>query len=279
MTSLNLKGGVGKTHLCWLIAGVCEERGKRCLILDLDKQGNISTTLLGNSISGPGTDSFFNPTIEPDTARLIQKSQFDHIDCIPGDFSIERFNLTDPTEWEKTGLHMSLVDALEEVAPFYDYILLDCPADISLITYAALCASDFLIVPLETADWGALGTQHVRRAYDHVRDRFNSDLQLLGYVASRFKIQRKYQKNYLHELRQHFGSDAFDTVIPDLAPFEQSVTDRIPIVLHSPTSHASTIARSFFDELEARIEKLRTGSPTSGSSGVSEPLDAVPRTH
>ncbi len=58
LTSLNLKGGVGKTHLCWLIAGVCQERGKRCLILDLDKQGNISTTLLGNAPAEAGTDTF-----------------------------------------------------------------------------------------------------------------------------------------------------------------------------------------------------------------------------
>lgn len=275
ITSLNLKGGVGKTHLCWLIAGVCQERGKRCLILDLDKQGNISTTLLGNDVSGAGTESFFNPAVEPDISRLIQRSPFEHIDCIPGDFSIERFNLTDPADWEQTGLQSSLIEPLSEAAAFYDYILLDCPADISLITYAALCASDFLIVPLEAADWGALGTQHVRRAFDHVRDRFNSRLELLGYVASRFKTLRKYQKNYLTELRRHFGDDAFDTVISDLAAFEQSVTDRIPIVLHSPSSHASVIARRFFDELEARIERFRRLRDPGSSRSVSEHVDAV----
>jgi chromosome partitioning protein len=270
ITSLNLKGGVGKTHLCWLIAGVCQERAQRCLVLDLDKQGNISTTLLGNAAAGSGTDAFFNPTLEPEINRLIRRSNFEHIDCIPGDFSIERFNLTDPAEWEQTGLQLSLIDPLQEVAPFYDYILLDCPADISLITYAALCASDFLIVPLEAADWGALGTQHVRQAFDHVRQQFNSRLQLLGYVASRFKTLRKYQKNYLSELQRHFGPDAFETVIADLAAFEKSVTDRIPIVLHSPSSHASSLARGFFDELEARIQRLRSGSPAGGSRCLSE---------
>ncbi len=275
ITSLNLKGGVGKTHLCWLIAGVCQERGKRCLVLDLDKQGNISTTLLGNGELGAGTDSFFNPALEPEIDRLIRKSPFDNIDCIPCDFSIERFNMTDPRDWEKTGLQLSLIDPLGEVVSFYDYILLDCPADISLITYAALCASDFLIVPLEAADWGALGTQHVRRAFDHVQNRFNSKLQHLGYVASRFKKLRKYQKSYLEQLREHFGSDAFDTVVADLAPFEQSVTDRIPIVLHSPSSHASSIARNFFDELEFRIEKLQPVCSTGGSISVPESVDTL----
>ena len=275
ITSLNLKGGVGKTHLCWLIAGVCQERGKRCLVLDLDKQGNISTTLLGGDSDRAGTESFFDPAAEPEISRLIRRTSFEQIDCIPGGFSIERFNLTDPTDWEETGLQLSLVDPLQEVAAHYDYILLDCPADISLITYAALCASDFLVVPLEAADWGALGTQHVRQAFEHVRDTSNSRLQLLGYVASRFKTLRKYQKNYLGELRRHFGDDAFQTVITDLAAFEQSVTDRIPIVLHSPSSHASRLAREFFDELEARIQRLRRLREAGSRRCISKSVDIV----
>ena len=140
ITSLNLKGGVGKTHACWLIAGVCQERGHRCLVLDLDKQGNISTSLQVDGATAVGTDQFFNPGIDPEISALIQQTSLSHVDVIPGSFALERYNVTDPIEWEPTGLHRSLIDPLREVAPFYDYILLDCPADISLITFAALCA-------------------------------------------------------------------------------------------------------------------------------------------
>ncbi|MEP3479745.1 MAG: ParA family protein [Fuerstiella sp.] len=256
ITSLNLKGGVGKTHLCWLIAGVCREQQKRCLILDLDKQGNISTTLLGTEASQKeGCEAFFNPAIDPNISDLIQSSPLPGIDCIPGSFRLEQYNDTSPGNWEGTGFEQSLMDPINSVRKFYDFVLLDCPADISLITYAALCASDFLMIPLETAQWGALGTQHVMTAFEHVRDTQNPNLQLLGFVASRFKKGRKYQKQYLAELREHFGADAFDTVIPDLSPFEQSVNDRIPIVLHSPKSHAATIARNFFSEVEARTQR------------------------
>lgn len=259
ITSLNLKGGVGKTHLCWLIAGVCQERGLKCLVLDLDKQGNISTTLLGDDASRPGTEAFFNPAIDPVIADLISPSPLSKVDCIPGGFGLEQFNITSPKDWEGTGLERSLVDPLREVSKFYDYILLDCPADISLITYAALCGSEFLMVPLESAQWGALGTQHVYTACLHVQRQHNPDLKLLGYVPSRFKRGRTYQKAYLDQLREFFGDEAFDTAIPDLAPFEKSVNDRIPIVLHSPTSHAASIARQFFDEIETRTQRLRSG--------------------
>lgn len=256
ITSLNLKGGVGKTHLCWLIAGVCQEQHKRCLVLDLDKQGNISTTLLGSDAGNiDGCEAFFNPRIDPVIADLIQQSTLAGVDCIPGSFRLEQYNDTSPGNWEGTGLERSLVDPINDVRKFYDFILLDCPADISLITYAALCASDFLMIPLESAKWGALGTQHVMTAFDHVRSTQNTNLSLLGFVASRFKRGRKYQKQFLAELRERFGEKAFETAIPDLAPFEQSVNDCIPIVLHSPKSNAANIARDFFAEVEQRTQR------------------------
>lgn len=273
ITSLNLKGGVGKTHACWLVAGVCQERGHRCLVLDLDKQGNISTSLQVDGATAAGTDQFFNASIDPEISSLIQHTALSNVDVIPGSFALERYNLTDPTDWEPTGLHRSLIDSLNEVAPFYDYILLDCPADISLITYAALCASSFLLVPLEAAQWGALGTQHVQKTLQHVQQSHNADLQLLGFVVSRFKKMRKYQSTYLSQIRSHFAEDAFDTVIPDLAPFEQSVDDRIPVVLHSPSSHAANIARQFFDELEARIKRLDRGGESVRASSLREPVE------
>ena len=275
ITSLNLKGGVGKTHACWLIAGVCQEQRRKCLVLDLDKQGNISTSLLPNYDGSPGTDAFFNPAIDPDLATLVRKTTFSHIDVIPGSFALERYNITDPAQWKASGLMLSLVDPLREAAAFYDYILIDCPADISLITYAALCASDFLMIPLEAAQWGALGTQHVLKTYEHVRSQFKTDLSLLGFLVSRFKKQRKYQATYLKQLKEHFGDNAFETVIPDLATYEQAVTDRIPVNLHSPHSHASAVAREFFAELERRAERFRSVRNVSRRSSLQKPVESV----
>ncbi len=275
ITSLNLKGGVGKTHACWLIAGVCQEQNRKCLVLDLDKQGNISTSLLPNFDGSVGTDAFFNPAIDADLSALVRKTTFSCIDVIPGSFSLERYNLTDPAQWKSSGLVESLVDPLRELSAFYDYILLDCPADISLITYAALCASDFLMIPLEAAQWGALGTQHILKTYEHVRDQYHSGLKLLGFVVNRFKRKRKYQMAYLKQLQERFGSDAFETVIPDLSTYEQAVTDRIPVNLHSPHSHASHVAREFFVELERRAERLRAVRDDRRRGRVREPVGSV----
>lgn len=116
ITSLNLKGGVGKTHLCWLIAGVCRKQHKRCLVLDLDKQGNISTTLLGDdAVKITGCETFFDASIDPQISELIQQSPLAGIDCIPGSFRLEQYNDTSPGNWEGTGLERSLVDPINEV--------------------------------------------------------------------------------------------------------------------------------------------------------------------
>ena len=130
------------------------------------------------------------------------------------------------------------------------------------------------MIPLEAAQWGALGTQHVLKTYEHVREQYHADLQLLGFVVNRFKRMRKYQTTYLKQLREHFGDDAFDTVIPDLSTYEQAVTDRIPVNLHSPHSHASVIAREFFAELERRTERFRRVGDVSGDCSVRQRVES-----
>ena len=109
---------------------------------------------------------------------------------------------------------MSLGEGLRAIHDQYDYIVFDCPPRLSLVSFAALCASDFVVIPLEAADWGAQGIVQVTAAVDHVRDRYNPRLVLLGYLVSRFKRARAYQRSYLAKLREHFGLLAFDTVVP-----------------------------------------------------------------
>ena len=124
--------------------------------------------------------------------------------------------------------------------------------------------------PLEAADWGARGTATVRAAIERVQQHDNPDLKLLGYVVSKFKQRRAFQMAYLRQIREAFGHDTFETVIPDSAQFERSVDNALPITLHSPSSHASHFARRLFDELESRInaarakeEHRRVGHPRS----------------
>lgn len=277
ITVLNLKGGVGKTHTTWLITAVCAEQGRRLLIVDTDTQGNLSSSFLEPAAARPGVEMLIDPAADVDTASLVRRTKYQHIDIIPASSALAPFDLANQQDWERADLHLSFVDAMAELRPQYDLIVFDCPPRLSLVSFAALCASDGVVIPMEAADWGAQGIMQVSEAVRHVQQRYNADLQLLGYLVSRFKLARAYQQSYLKQLREHFGALAFDTVIPDLARFEKSVTDRIPITLHSPTSREAHIARRFFAELERRAQGFGRSRLGSRSSHVQPAATAAGR--
>jgi len=257
LTVLNLKGGVGKTHTAWLLAGVCQERGKKVLAVDTDTQGNLTRSLLPGTLDGPGVEALFDPIADTSIDSLIHPTRFPAIDLLPSSPHLAPYDLSDQTAWEDSDGHLSLAEGLRDIRYRYDYILFDCPPRLSLVSFAALCASDAVVIPLEAADWGAQGIVQVTAAVEHVRSRYNLDLSLLGYLVSRFKKARSCQRSYLAKLRQHFGPLAFDTVVPDLARFEKSVTFGVPITLQAPASVEAGIARRLFAEVERRISRSR----------------------
>jgi chromosome partitioning protein len=258
ITVINLKGGVGKTHASWLLAGVCQERKRRLLLVDADMQANLTGSFVGEADREPGVEALFDPAQDADAKSLVRKTAFSHIDIVPANARLAQFDLPDRHSWEKTDLHLSLVEPIAALRPKYDYIVFDCPPRLSVVSFAALCASDFVIIPLEAADWGAQGIVQVTAAIEEVQRHYNPRLQLLGYLVSRFRRARAFQQSYLRQLHTHFGRLAFDTVVPDLARFEQSVTIRIPITQHASRSEEADIARSLFREVERRIKILRT---------------------
>jgi len=269
LTVINLKGGVGKTHTVWLLAGVCEERGKRVLVIDTDTQGNITRSFLPAGQSPlPGVETLFDARTDTDPTALIRRTRFAHIDLLPSSAVLAAYDLSDQRQWERSDLHFSLAEGLRSIRDSYDYLVFDCPPRLSLGSFAALCASDNVLIPLEAADWGAQGIVQVTAAVNHARERYNPQLHLLGYLVSRFKRSRSYQHSYMAELRKHFGRLAFDTVVPDLAGYEKSVTHSVPITLHAPASREADIARSLFDEIEKRIRQARRGRAEQGQPDV-----------
>ena len=272
---LNLKGGVGKTHTTWLLAGVCSECRQRCLCVDLDTQGNLTRNLLGNQSPTPGIEDVFHPGNDADLQSLIRKSPVKFVDLVPASAALSPFDLANQPDWEAGDLQRSLVDALAPVRNDYEYILLDCPPRLSLVSFAALVASDHVMIPLEAADWGAQGVTQVTEAVHYVRKRENRQLHLLGYLISRFKTARSYQHSYFASLREHFGDLAFDTVVPDLAGFEKSVTHCLPVTLRQPASREADIARRLFDEVRQRIGQDPIGRAATRCRNVSTPCDVA----
>lgn len=255
LTVLNLKGGVGKTHLCWLLAGVAQEQKRRILLVDTDAQGNLSLTFRLPPDGKPGIEALFHPGREPDAEPLVRRTSFSHIDLLPANPKLFKYDVSDQDEWQKSELHRTLVDALTPLKSRYDLIVIDCPPRLSLASMTALCAADGVIVPLEAADWGAQGVNEVTELIRYVRKHHNPRLELLGYVVSRYKHARPFQRGYHEQLRAHYGPLAFDTVVPDYGTYERSVITRSPVVFCSPHSRAATVARELFAEVLRRAHR------------------------
>ncbi len=261
ITVINLKGGVGKTHTVWTMLGAAHECGHHVLAVDTDTQANLTRSLLETPTDRAGIATIFHPSVEPEPENIIHPSKFSNVHILPSSSELAAFDLTDRDAWERSDLHLNLSEFLTEWGGRYDYIFIDCPPRLSLVSFAALCAADFVIIPLEAADWGAQGVVEVTEAVEYTRQHYNPRLQLLGYLISRFKQRRHYQRSYAEKLREHFGELTFDTVIPDLARYEKSVTHGIPITLHAPASREAKTARELFQEVRRRIKKRRQRSP------------------
>jgi chromosome partitioning protein len=262
---LNLKGGVGKTHATWLLASVAEERGRRVLLIDTDTQGNLSTSFLHDEDEPtPGVEFLLHPGTDGDIRRLIRRTRFPHIDIVPSSAAVAPYDMSDQEEWERTDRHLAFLDPIASVRSQYDFILCDCPPRLSLVSFAALCASDAIIIPMEAADWGAQGVVEVTEAVRYVQEHHNPRLQLLGYLVSRYRGARGLQKVYFRQLRKVHGPLAFDTAIIDLAAFERSVAYRNPITRLDPNGRAAGIARNFFDEVCRRLVGEGSGDGSTG---------------
>ncbi|MBC8218424.1 MAG: AAA family ATPase, partial [Planctomycetes bacterium] len=168
----------------------------------------------------PGIEALFDPAADADLQTLIGPTRFSGIDILPSSPALAPFDLSDQEAWEATDAHFSLAEGLREIRGQYDYIIFDCPPRLSLVSFAALCASQYVVIPLEAADWGAQGIVQVTAAVENVQSRYNPNLELLGYLVSRYKKARSYQRSYLVKLREHFGKGAFDTLAERVNSFE-----------------------------------------------------------
>ena len=152
-----------------------------------------------------------------------------------------RFDLSDQRAWAQADLHRSFVEPVNELRERYDLIVFRLPTPpFAHVLHRPVCQR-LRHRPLGIRRLGTQGIMQVTAAIDYVRSRFNQRLQLLGYLVSRFKRRRAYQQSYLSQLRAHFGPMPFDTVIPDLAQFERSVTDAVLLTEHAATSPAGDI--------------------------------------
>jgi chromosome partitioning protein len=264
VTILNQKGGVGKSSTTHHISGTLAQMGRRVLLLDADPQSSLT-----QGIWGPVATRQLDPaeTIaavlrgdRPHPQMVIHPTTLAGVDLVPGSRAATSTNTPDPhlADPEAQGV---LRDFLEEVRGDYDLALLDCPPNLHLCSWAALAASDFLIVPLQPEDYGAQGIADVLESLARVQEA-GYPVRLLGYLITMVSPRRTLHQLYEEQLRALYGDAVFAARVPEAPEFPEAISRRQTIVQYKPKGAPAKAIRALAEELLARV------AAADGSTGT-----------
>lgn len=257
ITMLNQKGGVGKSSTTFHLGGTLAKLGRRVLLVDNDPQSSLTQGLIGPDATerlDPATTIaalYRGDPVYP--SSLVCPTAFDNLHLLPGSEHAGEFNRPHPhaEPWE---LQVSLVDPLGELGAAYDLILVDCPPTLQMASWAALAASDGLIVPAQPEDYGSQGLTSVRRSIDLVRQTINPRLRIVGLLITMYQSRRAVHQIYSATLRQLYGAEVFDTAIPQTADIPEATMLRKPVAWHKPRGATAKALEALARELLGRLE-------------------------
>ena len=195
--------------------------------------------------------SLFGDDLAPAPSQLIRASSFPGISIVPGSVHLTSFNVPDP--------HRAPRDQQRAIAAFvaeardgFDYILIDCPPNLHLCSWAALVASDSIVVPLQAEDFGSQGIASVLDSIEAVQAKANPRLRLLGYLLTMFNPRLAIHKAYEGTLRDLYGEQVFRTTIPYATDMKEAIALRKPIVAHKPRGASAKAIKALAGEIAER---------------------------
>lgn len=224
----NRKGGVGKTTTTVNVATAMAAAGKKVLVIDLDPQGNASTSM-GVNKKGRMASSYDVLLGEKRLTDAVVWTEIPNFSLVPSspDLAGAEVELVDMENRE-----FALKQALRRDAINYDYILIDCPPSLSLVTINALVAADAVIVPLQCEFLALEGITDLIRNINQIKKKFNPTLALHGVVLTMYDKRNNLSQMVEDDVRNFFGKKVYDTVIPRNVRISEAPSHGKPVLLY-----------------------------------------------
>lgn len=249
----NQKGGVGKTTTTVNLATAMAATHKKVLLIDLDPQGNASTGL-GIDHAARDLTTYDLLLGDATVADAVQPTIVPGLSVIPSsvDLSGAELELIDLRERE-----YRLATAVRRAQLHYDYVLIDCPPALGLLTLNALCAADAVLVPLQCEYYALEGLSHLVRTIDRVKRAFNPSLEIQGVVLTMYDRRNNLSDMVAADVREHFGDKVYRTVIPRNVRVSEAPSHGKPVLVYDWRCAGSQAYIHLASEMLRRERKVR----------------------
>ena len=241
----NQKGGVGKTTTCVNLAAALTEKGKKVLLLDFDPQGNSTS---GMGVSKRSHPSAYDVVVGGvDAADALIKLKYAWVLPANADLSGAEVELAGVSRRE-----YRLRDAVNRVRDDFDYILIDCPPSLGLLTLNAFTAADSLLVPLQCEYYAMEGLADLTTTVKLANHRLNKNLYIEGILLTMYDSRLNFSEQVSSELKEYFGDRVYKTVIPRNVRLAEAPSHGLPVTAYDKHSKGAKAYRSAAEEFLKR---------------------------
>ncbi|MBX3686667.1 MAG: ParA family protein [Rhodocyclaceae bacterium] len=248
----NQKGGVGKTTTCVNLAAALAEAGQRVLLIDLDPQGNAT---MGSGVDKRALEhSVYHLLVGlAELPAVCVASEAGKYDVLPAnrDLAGAEVELVELDRRENR-----LRDALRQVADRYDFVLIDCPPSLSMLTLNGLCAAHGVIIPMQCEYYALEGLSDLVNTIKKVHANLNRDLKVIGLLRVMFDPRVTLQQQVSAQLEAHFGEKVFRAIVPRNVRLAEAPSHGVPGVVFDRASKGAKAYMAFANEMIERVKTL-----------------------
>ena len=243
----NQKGGVGKSTTAINLSACLSEKGKKVLVIDVDPQGN-TTSGFGIDKNGDQNSLYEMISDDLDIKDVIIKNAWHSLDLIPSNINlsgaeVELLNEEDPQN--------VLKGKIDKIKRSYDFIIMDCPPSLSILTINALSAAGSVIVPIQCEYYALEGLSQLIETIQLVQDRINQKLKIEGILFTMYDVRNRLSSQVVENVKENLDQKIFDTVIPRNVRLAEAPSFGMPVIEYDPKSSGAASYDKLADELIA----------------------------
>ena len=246
---INQKGGVGKTTTVINLAAGLSMKGKKILVIDLDPQGNATTGLGLSNIENSDQTIYTVLNGTKKIFEVIQKTKLENLDLVTSNVDLSGLEVETAGDSRRAfKLKDELASILNDSRAFYDYIFIDCPPSLSLLTIMALVSSNSLIVPLQTEFFALEGLTQLMKTIERIKSNLNPSLEIKGILLTMYDKRNKLSSEVEQEARNFFREKVYSTIVPRNVRLSEAPSHGVPVLIYDKACPGSKAYFSLTDE-------------------------------